>query len=188
MVTVARAREERTSKKRKSPSRTRPRPSRPRSSRGGYSVPPSQLSSVLPRVVGDAPISSVPPRQRPRKTQKYAKQRRQQPTHAEERLQQILNSLNGNVLRGSFKREWAFENWILDFYFPEIRLGIEVDGLYHQEPEQQDKDRKKASACERHDITLLRLSNGEVFGSHKVLVDKLRDGWRAAKRGLRGEV
>ena len=59
--------------------------------------------------------------------------RRADPTRAEAELQRILNSLNGGVLRGKFKREHVVSGkWIVDFFFPEVRLAIEVDGSVHK--------------------------------------------------------
>lgn len=85
-------------------------------------------------------------------------------------------------MRGKFKREHIVSGrWIVDFFFPEIRLAIEVDGSIHNTPDQQAKDRKKDQDCERFDITILRISNAEVFGDRERLVGKLRAGWSAAK-------
>jgi very-short-patch-repair endonuclease len=82
-------------------------------------------------MIGDAPLVFEPQRRR-NKSQENARKRRSAPTPAERELERILNSLNGGVLRGRFFREWAFaDKWILDFFFHEVRLGIEVDGSVH---------------------------------------------------------
>jgi very-short-patch-repair endonuclease len=107
---------------------------------------------------------------------------RANPTRAEAELQRILNSLNGGVLRGTFKREHPVSGkWIVDFFFPEVRLAIEVDGSVHDTQIQRAKDLKKDSDCKRFDITVLRLRNAEVFGDRDWLIKKLRAGWREAK-------
>ena len=132
------------------------------------------------------PVTSVPPAPVRSITQVFAKRRREIPTGAEKRLEQILNSLNNGVLRGKFQREWSFHGkFILDFFFYEVRLGIEVDGGYHQMPSQRKKDRKKERACDDNDITLLRLTNEEVFGPREVLVKRLREAWRRAQKRRR---
>ncbi|MGA9164034.1 MAG: DUF559 domain-containing protein [Thiobacillus sp.] len=139
-------------------------------------------------VIGDAPVVFEPQKHR-NKAQENARKRKSQYTRAEQELERILNSLNGGVLRSRFFREWAFaDRWILDFFFHEIRLGIEVDGSIHDLPSQALKDREKEQACDEWDITLIRIKNEEVFGNRDVLVEKLRDGWRTAQRRFKQSV
>ena len=93
----------------------------------------------------------------------------------------ILNSLNNGVLKGRFQREHVINGkWIMDFFFPDIRLAIEVDGSTHYTNEQRLKDAAKEADCEALDITILRIRNREVFGNREHLVNKLRTGWRGA--------
>lgn len=113
----------------------------------------------------------------------HARRMRQRPTPAERKLRDILNSLNHGVLQGRFQMQRAISGrWIVDIYFPEVRLAIEVDGSIHRTKDQQLRDAQKAADCAEIDITLLRVTNGEVFGDREHLVEKLRSGWRAALR------
>jgi len=112
--------------------------------------------------------------------------RRLAPTAAEAALERILNELGEGALRGEFKREWPLQGWFLDFYFPSIRLAIEVDGGYHRAQAQWREDQRKAAGLQAHGITLLRLSNREVFGDRERLVRRLRAAWRQATASQRG--
>jgi very-short-patch-repair endonuclease len=114
--------------------------------------------------------------------QRIAEARREAPTRAERTLEAILNGLNGGALEGEFRREWVCGEWIVDFYFPGVRLGIEVDGGYHRSTPQISRDLHKSAALEAAGITLVRLTNEEVFGDRERLVAKLRRAWRAARR------
>ncbi|MCY4584099.1 MAG: DUF559 domain-containing protein [Chloroflexi bacterium] len=134
---------------------------------------------AFPRVVGD-PISfrSTPSRS---SILQIADRHRKNPTRAEAEFRNILNQLNGGVLRGKFKREHAVSGkWIVDFFFPEIRLAVEIDGSVHLTDEQRKRDKLKDEDCARFDITVLRITNREVFGNRKALISKLRAGWRQA--------
>ena len=102
-------------------------------------------------------------------------------TGAEAALEQILNSLGNGALRGGFKREWRVGDWVLDFYFPDIRLAIEVDGGYHRALSRWRKDWHKTRDLESRGITVLRLANSEVFGGRERLVMRLRAAWRSAQ-------
>jgi very-short-patch-repair endonuclease len=139
---------------------------------------------VVPRVIGE--LIFVHP-YRPLRVRKShiltnSEKRRADPTPAEAKLEKLLNSLNGGVLRGRFKREHVVSGkWIVDFFFPEIRLAIEVDGSVHDTPIQRAKDLKKDSDCKRFDITVLRIRNAEIYGDREALIKKLRAGWREAE-------
>lgn len=112
----------------------------------------------------------------------FADYRRANPTRAEAELLQILNTLNDGVLRRKFEREHVISGkWIVDFFFPEIRLAIEVDGSIHLTGHQLRRDKLKDADCAKFDITVLRVKNSEVFGRSEDLIAKLRDGWREAK-------
>ncbi len=111
-----------------------------------------------------------------------AKKNRKTQTPAERRLRSILANLNNGCLRGRYKTQHVISgSWIVDFFFPDIRLAIEVDGSIHNTPAQILKDQQKDLDCkEKYDITMLRIKNAEVFGNRSILIDKLRNGWRAA--------
>lgn len=142
--------------------------------------PPVIGCLILPRVVGDPPIFSEADRKS--KIRRYAEDRLRRPTKAEEELHRILNSLNNGILRGRFKREHVVSGkWIVDFFFPEIRLAIEVDGSVHDTKTQFTKDKQKDLDCASYDITVLRLRNWEVFGDRDRLIERLRASWRRAK-------
>ena len=140
-------------------------------------VPISGFS--LPGVVGETSLFTGHPSRS--KTLEYAERRRRRPTPAEAELERILNGLNGGVLRGKFKRERAVSGkWIVDFFFQEIRLAIEVDGSIHLTKDQLERDRQKDEDCAKLDITVLRLTNGDIAGNRNKLITKLRAGWREA--------
>jgi very-short-patch-repair endonuclease len=111
----------------------------------------------------------------------HARRQRARPTPAEAAFEQFLLEVSDGVLEGEFKSQHvASGKWILDFFFPKIRLAVEIDGSVHQKPEQMERDRQKEEDCARFDITLIRITNEEVFGDREPLTEKLRDGWRQA--------
>ena len=104
-----------------------------------------------------------------------------QSTQAEAELERILNTLGGGALAGEFWREYPVGNWLIDFYFPAIKLAIEVDGGYHRAPLQWRRDLHKTAELEARGITVLRLTNAEVLGERARLIEKLRVAWRVAR-------
>jgi very-short-patch-repair endonuclease len=119
----------------------------------------------------------------PAALQLIADARREHPTRAERALAAILAEAGGGALDGRFRREWVCAGrWIVDFYFPEVQLAIEVDGGYHRSTAQLSRDLHKAAELEAAGVTLVRVNNEEVLGDRERLLAKLRDAWRAALR------
>jgi very-short-patch-repair endonuclease len=113
---------------------------------------------------------------------RIAQERRECPTRAERALAAFLSEVNGHALEGRFVREWVCgDRWIVDFYFPEVRLAIEVDGGYHRSTFQIGWDLFKAAELEAAGLTLVRLTNQEVLGDRERLIAKLRQAWGAAR-------
>ncbi|MBL8381601.1 MAG: DUF559 domain-containing protein [Burkholderiales bacterium] len=111
--------------------------------------------------------------------------RRLEPTPAEAELERILRALGGGALAGEFRREWPIGDWIVDFYFPTVRLAIEVDGGYHRAQSRWRADLAKTRDLEGRGIVVLRLANAEVFGERERLLGRLRAAWRAALDNVR---
>lgn len=108
---------------------------------------------------------------------RIAESRRHLYTPAERELETILNKMHRGVLRGKFGHEFPFavENrgWILDFYLYDFRVGIEVDGDYHDDPEQKRRDEEKTSDLTNAGMTILRIRNLEVSGNRQELETKI---------------
>ena len=134
----------------------------------------------VPRVVGEPlPFAESPKRSY---IEENADKNRNNPTPAEEKLEKFLNEHKGGRLRGKFEREYVISGkWIVDFFFPENRLAIEVDGSIHQTAKQKELDRQKDEDCARFDITMLRINNREIDGDRGKLIEKLRSAWLEAK-------
>ncbi len=137
----------------------------------------------LPYVLGEDNLFPQEPHQYRNTAYKKARKSRYRPTRAERQLELILMNLNYGILNGRFIREFTVANkWNLDFFFQENRSAIEVDDSIHRRPDQRKRDTEKEQACVEWDITLIRLTNQEVFGNQESLIRKLREGWRQAKK------
>ena len=60
------------------------------------------------------------------------------------------------------KRQKNIGNYILDFYIPQARLAIEVDGTGHSDPKHAEADAKRDAALKELGITVLRYGNIDV--------------------------
>jgi hypothetical protein len=66
-------------------------------------------------------------------------------------------------------------------------VGVEIDGGYHRNPKQRRLDAIKERACEEAGITLVRITNDEVFGDREAKLKQIRDGMLRAVIRQRGD-
>ncbi|WP_309708703.1 endonuclease domain-containing protein, partial [Armatimonas sp.] len=103
--------------------------------------------------------------------QHWAWENRVMPTEAEEAL---WEALRGKRLAGlRFRRQHAYETSIFDFYCPEFRLIVEVDGGYHSKDFQQEKDTDRDAYLQACGFRTVRLTNEEVLQRLPTALDKI---------------
>ncbi len=77
------------------------------------------------------------------------------------RTEKILwKELRNKKLETKFRRQHPIDKFILDFYAPEIKLAIELDGSTHKENKEYDKTRTEY--LEFKNIKVLRFWNSEI--------------------------
>jgi very-short-patch-repair endonuclease len=96
---------------------------------------------------------------RPRARVAVARGLRRRATHSEDVL---WESLRNRRLGRGFRRQHVLGPYVVDFYCPELRLAVEVDGLVHRDRDVQAYDRFRQEMIEQCDIAFLRLPNEEV--------------------------
>lgn len=88
------------------------------------------------------------------------KKLRNQSTTAEATLWKLLKGRQAFGLK--FRRQHSVGSYILDFYCPEVRLAIELDGEVHKSQEVYD-DARTLFLKQEKGITVLRYENRIVF-------------------------
>ena len=72
------------------------------------------------------------------------------------------------------KRQHNIDNYIVDFYIPQKKIVIEIDGIQHNTIEHKDADVKRDDVLAEWGITVLRYSNESVNKSFtRVVTDIL---------------
>jgi len=89
-----------------------------------------------------------------------ARELRNHATEAERRLWVLLNRRQAAGFR--FRRQQPIGPYTLDFYCPEIRLAIELDGGQHAE-KRAEHDALRTEYLEAEGVTVLRFWNWEIF-------------------------
>lgn len=89
-------------------------------------------------------------------------------TKAEIVLWEVLKSNQFEAYK--FRRQHPIHNFIVDFYCHQLKLIIEIDGEYHLNKDQHDKDIKRTEILEFQGLKVIRFTNEEVLNNlNKVL-------------------
>ena len=72
-----------------------------------------------------------------------------------------------------FRRQYSIDKFVIDFYSPEIKLAIELDGGIHTKPVNRDYDIKRQQYIEKFGITFCRISNEEYEGNPEKALKKI---------------
>ena len=89
---------------------------------------------------------------------KYAVEMRKNQTDEEKKVWYQI--LKGRTPK--FHRQRIIGNYIVDFYCPQLRLAIEIDGYQHFYKENINYENKRTEYIESQDIYILRFENTEV--------------------------
>ena len=89
----------------------------------------------------------------------FANENRKKPTEAECIL---WNYLKGNTLGAHFRRQHIIGQFIADFVCLSHKLIIEIDGKYHQLPEQQITDAERTDWLESKGFKVIRFKNEQI--------------------------
>ncbi|MFN0159315.1 MAG: endonuclease domain-containing protein [Bacteroidota bacterium] len=83
--------------------------------------------------------------------------------HATEHEDFLWSHLRRRQILGvKFRRQYSVGAYVLDFYCPELKLAIEVDGKSHESTSAQRNDLERQTYLERFGIRFLRFRNDEV--------------------------
>ena len=92
-------------------------------------------------------------------------------TEAEKALWKRIRNKQYNGLK--FFRQYGIGPYILDFYCPEVKLAIELDGGQHNDVENKDYDETRTEYLKAHGIEVIRFWNTEVLGNMEGVLAKV---------------
>ena len=106
----------------------------------------------------------------------YRKELRKNLTSAEAFL---WKQLQQRKLEGrKFRRQHSIENYITDFYCPEERLIIELDGQVHCNSIAQEKDENRTKILENLGFRVIRFENKMVFDNLQSVLQEIKDNFK----------
>ena len=72
-----------------------------------------------------------------------------------------------------FRRQYSIDKYVIDFYCPQLKLAVEIDGDVHDIPEQKEHDIDRQNYLEKFGIKFLRIRNEELFGNPNKAFDRI---------------
>ena len=102
---------------------------------------------------------------------KIAIENRKNPTEAESVLWDILKA---NKLGAHFRRQYIILDYIVDFICLDKGLIIELDGGYHNDPQQKEYDEARTAHLQRLGYTELRFKNEELLCAPDAVLEKIK--------------
>jgi very-short-patch-repair endonuclease len=94
-------------------------------------------------------------------------------TSAEATLWKAIKGKQVDGLR--FRRQQGVGAYVLDFYCPQLRLAIELDGEVHMNAHSEEYDERRSQYLAREaDIQVLRFENRVVFENLPAIINEIR--------------
>ena len=87
----------------------------------------------------------------------------------------IWSKLKGRQLLGyKFRRQYSVDRYVVDFYCPELKLAVEIDGDGHFQNGAKNNDRRRQAFIESFGIQFLRFTNEDVFKNLDGVIEIVR--------------
>lgn len=74
-----------------------------------------------------------------------------------------------------FIRQYSIGPYIVDFYCPQLRLAIELDGSVHVADDAKVYDIERDNYLRAHDITVIRFWNDRLFKNIQKVLGKIEE-------------
>ncbi|NMF66423.1 endonuclease domain-containing protein [Brasilonema octagenarum] len=74
-----------------------------------------------------------------------------------------------------FRRQYSVDKFVIDFYSPELRLAIEIDGESHFEKGAVEYDKARQEFIESAKITFIRFTNNDVYGNFSGVLESIAE-------------
>jgi len=83
----------------------------------------------------------------------------------------LWKALKSRRIQYKFRRQYSIGPFIVDFYCPEVKLVVEVDGETHLDEEVIKYDKQRQKYLENKGLKVIRFESGEVFGDPNIVAD-----------------
>jgi very-short-patch-repair endonuclease len=86
----------------------------------------------------------------------------------------LWNEIKGYKLKGrKFRRQHSIDTYIADFYCASEKLIIELDGGYHNSPDQKSQDLERDEILKALGLKILRIKNNQIFNNLDLVLKEI---------------
>ncbi|MCG2588234.1 endonuclease domain-containing protein [Rhodohalobacter sp. WB101] len=83
----------------------------------------------------------------------------------------LWNDLKSRKMYGfKVRRQYGFDNYVVDFYCPELKLAVEVDGDFHYFEEKIRTDREKDRYLKQEGIKVIRIKTLDLEEDYESMI------------------
>lgn len=100
--------------------------------------------------------------------------RRQLRNRATETEILLWNKLRKRQLGFKFVRQYSVSGYVIDFYAPEVRLAIKLDGEYHLNVDRIIYDKYRTRYLAAADVAEIRFKNAEITNNIEEVLNKIK--------------
>jgi very-short-patch-repair endonuclease len=86
----------------------------------------------------------------------------------------LWKEIKGSALGYKFRRQYGVGSYSLDFYCPELRLWIDLDGNTHDSPEAFEKDRNRTEFINSQNIKIIRFQNKDMLYNLNSVIEEIK--------------
>jgi very-short-patch-repair endonuclease len=84
--------------------------------------------------------------------------------------------IKGRKIEGhKFRRQFGVGAYVVDFYCPQLKLAMEVDGPTHLSDEEIEYDKNRQTEIEDLNIEFLRFTNDEIYKDLYNVVERIKE-------------
>ncbi len=106
---------------------------------------------------------------------KVLKDRRRQLRRDSTKAENILwKELRKNQIGHRIVRQFSIAGYVIDFYCPKFRLGIELEGGIHQRKFNKIYDKYREEYLKSFGVKLIKISNEKVVKNVKEVIDRIK--------------
>ena len=91
----------------------------------------------------------------------------------------LWHYLKNKQLGFRFRRQFGIDRYVVDFYCPELRLVIEIDGPTHE----LDNDKYRQENIELLGINVIRFTNKQIATDINLVVEEIKSKLLPLRRG-----
>src|ERR1041384_6142740 len=82
------------------------------------------------------------------------------------------------LLGRKFRRQFGIGRYIVDFYCPECRLAIELDGASHFAANAEERETIRTTYLQRQGIRIIRFENRAIYQDIELVLETIRENLR----------